>query len=163
MTVSLVSTHWNGTAHRVWQRAEPYLDAWSFLIEAGDSVLEADGRVWSSPYPVVAWFWPEAFYQVFLLQKDSGAEYYCNVITPPQYDGLTHSVQFCDLDIDVRVDVGGVRVVDEDEFAQRRVNYPSSLVAAALAARDTLVTLANARQGPFSAAAAARFAAAAAR
>lgn len=163
MTISLVSTHLDGTAHRVWQRTTPLCDAWSFLIAAGDPVREADGREWSSPYPVVAWFWPDTFYQVFLLQKGTGPEYYCNVITPPRYDGTTHSVHFCDLDLDVRVDASGVRVVDEEEFAERLVNYPSAVVTAAKWAQDTLVRLAYARQGPFSAAAATRFAAAAMR
>lgn len=157
MNVVLCSTHFDGTPHRRWEVTNTTADAWSFAIAPGAPVREADGHIWASDYWVVAWFWPDVFYQVFLLLKDTGTEYYCNIITPPVYIANKPEIAFADLELDVRLDANGLWVADEDEFAARQVDYPKSVVSAARAAKDRLTDLGAARRGPFSQAAAARW------
>lgn len=126
------------------------MDPWTFLIPAGSPVVEANGSTWSSPYPVVAMFWPRRFYQVFLLLKSDTTEYYCNVIRPPVYHPNGHQVIFHDLELDVYVSDDGVEVRDTEEFALSKEAYPDELIAGALAGADELVVLGSERRGPFS-------------
>lgn len=150
MPIQLVSTHFDQSPHRIWTETFATSDPWAFVIPPCSPVREADGRVWSSDFPVVALFWPGVYAQVMLLLKATGAEYYCNLITPPVYDAATPSVQFADLDLDVLVTPQNVRVADEDEFELRRPRYPTAIAEAAVAAKDDLVRQAGARRGPFS-------------
>ncbi|MCL6517118.1 DUF402 domain-containing protein [Alicyclobacillus sp.] len=147
--MKLVSLHGDGRPHRVWDSVEETFDPWVFHIPPGAPVLEADGRVWSSDYPVWAVFWPDRYYQVFQLCKPEGIAYYCNVITPPVYDAEERIVRFRDLDLDVYVDGAGIRLLDEEQFAARRSGYPPEWVREALAASHELVRLARLRRGPF--------------
>lgn len=112
--------------------------------------MEADGRRWSSAYPVVGLFWPDRFYQVFLLLKDDATEYYCNLITPPVYRPGERVISFVDLDLDVVIADGRVQVLDEDEYALRRRQYPEAWQTAVTQASAELIRLANERRGPFS-------------
>ncbi|RIV24263.1 DUF402 domain-containing protein [Alicyclobacillaceae bacterium I2511] len=164
--MKIVSLHGDGSPHRIWPVVEQTPDPWCFIIPAGGSVVEANGRAWSSDYPVVAVFWPERYYQVFILLKQGHTEYYCNVISPPTWfyatsplpmraefsDGLSTPVPgvwFHDLDLDVYVDAEGIRVLDEDEFSSRQTNYSPQWVAAAQSAVEELRRLATAHKGPF--------------
>lgn len=148
--LTLVSVHGDGHAHRVWTRVETTYQPWSFWIPPGALVSEANGHTWSSPYPVVGLFWPNKYYQVFLLLKETGVGYYCNVIAPPRYDGERQSVTFVDLDLDVVVNSDGARTLDTEEFWRRRVGYPQAWVDAAIAAERELTSLAGRCLGPFS-------------
>ncbi|MCL6631356.1 MAG: DUF402 domain-containing protein [Alicyclobacillus herbarius] len=147
--MKITSLHGDGRPHRTWLRAEVTDDPWAFFIPPGSPVMEADGRCWSDSDPVLLLFWPGEFYQACLLMRDAGTDYYCNVITPPVYDPQA-GVRFHDLDIDVLRMQGVLKVADEDEFQVRSSLYPSTWVAAALAARDRLVEAAYAQSGPFS-------------
>ena len=64
---------------------------------------------------------------------DGGAvAIYCDMTTPPRWDGQTVSV--VDLDLDVITSVEGIVIVDdEDEFAEHQVElgYPDEVVSAA--------------------------------
>lgn len=146
----LISRRGNGRLHRVWSSALCTRDPFVYLIPPHTDVVEADGRTWSSPYPVVAFFWPEAYYQVFLLLKAEATEYYCNVISPISYQPVEESIEFTDLDIDVIVSAAGVSVVDMDEFLERAGTYPLNWSTEAILARDYLVGMAEGQRGPFS-------------
>jgi protein associated with RNAse G/E len=148
--MKLVSLRADGTIHRVWPEVQVTADPWSFAICPGKPVEEADGRTWSSPYPVVAMFWPGAYYQVFLLLKEQSTDYYCNVIAPVSYRSQDQTVAFTDLDIDVVVSGQLVEVVDMEEFALRKSDYPEEWRREALRAKDELATMAKSRVGPFS-------------
>ncbi|WP_198852241.1 DUF402 domain-containing protein [Alicyclobacillus sp. SO9] len=123
---------------------------WAFWIPAFSPVVEAAGETWSSSYPVMALFWPQRYYQVFLLLKEEGTEYYCNVITPPVYNARTRTVEFRDLDLDVVMMGGKLWVADEDEFYSRSPSYPRTWIKAAEDAKQQLLQGAAGRQGPFS-------------
>ncbi len=145
----LLSLRANGVRHREWSSAEVTPDPWSFLIRPGQLVEEVDGRRWCSPYPVVALFWPGAYYQVFLLLKEKSTDYYCNVIAPVRYLAEERTVAFTDLDIDVVVSGRRVEVVDLDEFAVRKADYSEDWQREALQAKDELVRMASSQAGPF--------------
>lgn len=147
--IKLISLRANGFLHRVWRRAEETPDPWSFLIRPGQPVEEADGKTWSSPYPVVALFWPGAYYQVFLLLKENSTDYYCNVMAPVRYQAEDGAAVFTDLDIDVVVFGNRVEVVDMEEFAVRKADYPEVWQREALQAKDELVRMASSQAGPF--------------
>ncbi|MDQ0190758.1 DUF402 domain-containing protein [Alicyclobacillus cycloheptanicus] len=160
MNVQLVSSKLDGSPHRIWRTAVCTRDPWAFCIPPGGLVEDADGRVWSSDYPVVALFWPGCCAQVFVLLRQTDTAYYCNLIAPPVYDPCARTIQFADLDLDVWVSEEGVNVLDEDEFEAHKANYPGALVRRVLRTKAELVHLAARRAGPFSLAAAARWRAA---
>ncbi|MBX6353093.1 MAG: DUF402 domain-containing protein [Thermoflavifilum sp.] len=161
-TLTLASIHADGTAHRRWPQVLPTPDPWTFLIPTGWPVVEADGRQWASDHPVLAVFWPDRWYQLFVLLKRNTTGFYCNIIRPPVYHPETRMVEFVDLDLDVLVD-DEVRLVDVEEFEARSGVYPVAWRAAAWAAADELVQLARDRTGPFHPAAVRRWRAFAAR
>jgi len=135
----------------MWLRATETVDPWSFLIPPGSPVQEASGRRWSSPYPVVMIFWPGAFYQVCMLLKNDWTDYYCNVISPPRYDGRSRQIEFHDLDLDVRVtQAAGPYLVDVEEFEQRKRYYSKEWVGEAETAASHLLTMGHQQRGPFS-------------
>ena len=136
--------------HRVWESVLPTKDPWAFWIPPESNVKEASGRIWHSDYPVVGIFWPQRFYQVFLLLKETGAGYYCNVITPPRYNAEANAVEFVDLDLDVLKMDGKVWVADEEEFAARSPSYPQCWIPEAQGAKGQLLREAIAQTGPFS-------------
>lgn len=168
----IVSYHGDGSQHREWTRAVTTREPWTFIIPPGELVKESSGSTWASDYPVVAFFWPDRYYQVFLLLKSTGEEYYCNIITPPVYQSSSEGeasdsdktaadswVQFVDLDLDVYVSQPAhdvqVRQLDRDEFELRKHSYAREWVEQAEAANEELVRLAKSRTGPFSPATAA--------
>lgn len=159
--MKILSYHGDGGRHREWTKVLPTSDAWTFLIPAGSLVQEASGATWSSDYPVVAFFWPDRYYQVFLLLKSRTTEYYCNIITPPVYrpgadrfPDVDSSIEFFDLDLDIYVSYQNnqvqIKQLDEDEFEQRQVNYTQEWIVQARLANEGLKGLARASQGPFS-------------
>ncbi|WP_067621183.1 DUF402 domain-containing protein [Alicyclobacillus acidiphilus] len=142
----LVSIHADGTAHRIWSEAISTHTFGAYWIRPNTSVYDANGRVWSSDFPVVGLFWPNQFYQVFLLLKSDRTDYYANVIAPPLFG---EQVTFIDLDLDVIVENGLVQLADIEEFEARKDRYPVAWIQQAEQAARTLQTLAEASAGPF--------------
>lgn len=145
----LASFHADGSIHRVWESVLTTEDPWAFWIPPYSPVEEASGVSWHSDYPVVGLFWPTRFYQVFLLLKETETDYYCNIIAPPSYNAAAEQVEFVDLDLDVLLTGGDVRVADEDEFAVRSATYSQMFIREAQAAKHRVVAEAKARTGPF--------------
>ncbi|MCL6626842.1 DUF402 domain-containing protein [Alicyclobacillus shizuokensis] len=154
--MKITSLHGDGRPHRCWPEAMCTDDPWVFYVPPGSPVVEADGRRWTDEDPVLLMFWPGAFYQVCLLLRPYGTDYYCNIITPPVYQSDA-GVYFRDLDIDVLLMKGELRVVDEEEFRIRSRRYPAAWVEAAQAARDWLTAAARTQSGPFTPAIASRW------
>jgi protein associated with RNAse G/E len=148
--VRLVSFKSAGRVHRTWTKAVETNSPWAFYIHQGWAVREANGTTWSSEYPVIALFWPEAFYQVFLLLKSSGTEYYCNLISPIEWHPECRELRFVDLDLDLYVDRDGPRRLDEDEFRLNLHAYPEDWIRGVTEAIGILEQMATSRMGPFS-------------
>lgn len=141
------SLRYQGKPHRTWEHAVPRLEQSAWLIPQNTPVREADGSVWSSDYPVIAYFWPGAFFQVTVLLKADRTDYYCNIITPVT-ETLT-DLWFIDLDLDVLVMNGDVSLVDEEEFRLRKPFYPEEWVRGAIEAKSFVLQMAKERSGPF--------------
>jgi protein associated with RNAse G/E len=152
--MKIISNRFDGSWHRTWLDAKPIRgEPWMVFNPPGAPVHEATGKCWSSPYPVCAFFWPNRYYQVFMLLKETSTDYYCNVITPPVFDAVQNAIVFVDLDIDVVVRDGDVQTVDEDEFQARKDAYSTKWIEGALRGVKELYDMAKREQGPFSPAA----------
>lgn len=136
----IISRKYDGSVHRIWTSAYPLqprplyksetLPVFSLLIPARTLVEEGNGDSWSSSYNVVACFYAAKYFQVMMLQKRSGLEFYCNCCTVAEIDESRQEVRFIDMDLDVLVDANSsMRVVDHEEFAENRelYKYPEDL------------------------------------
>jgi uncharacterized protein len=139
-----------GQPHRTWLEAKRTPEPWAFLVPANTPVEEATGHRWTSGYPVVLQFWPERFYQVCLLLKATGTEYYCNIMSPPVFDEVSDTVSFVDLELDVVVTSGGIALLDEEEFRAVRPAMAEDWAIHAETASQHLIQLAQVKAGPFS-------------
>lgn len=142
----LVSLKADGSTHRTWLEAARTHAPNTFYIRQGAPVQENLQKIWSSNYPVVAFFWPKIYFQVFMLLKPHCTDYYCNVITPPLFGA---DVFFIDLELDVVVTEGVASVVDEEEFRSRTSLYPTLWITQAQCAVERLLQMIEQQEGPF--------------
>jgi protein associated with RNAse G/E len=142
------SPHWQFTSWFVHE-AGPLLVTSNF---AGQELVTSDGP-WVTPYDVRNHFWYDRWYNVLRMDRPRGGGlegWYCNVTTPPEYDGET--LRYADLDLDVWVDATReAKVLDEDEFLEnsRRMGYPPDVIEQARRAVEELVDLARSGAFPF--------------
>lgn len=151
--ILLRATKYDGTAH--------WIQPFSVLADDG-TLITAQYRArtpiytsrgeFRSPYDSRVYFWRDRWYNVFRLSKPGCALalWYCNVTTPPTFDGC--QIGYVDLDLDVSVRPNGcIDLLDEDEFEehQRKYGYPEDVVRNAEAAAIELAGLARRRQFPF--------------
>jgi len=159
---TIISQKFDGSTHRLWTCAYPLqarplyksedLPHFTLFIPAYAEVIEGGGEVWSSTYDVLACFYAAKHYQVMLLQKSLGNEFYCNSCSIPEINEERREVRFVDLDLDLLVDrLGLTRVVDRIEFAlnQKRFGYPAELCARVEQDLEELVRQARLRRGVF--------------
>ena len=97
-------------------------------------------------------YWTDRSYSIFRFAEPSGAlrNFYCNVNTPPSFDG--ELLTYVDLDIDVLVAPDfSFQVLDEDEFAVNAVkyNYTAQTRESARRALEELIALVDRRGFPF--------------
>ncbi len=149
----LRATKYDGTAHWV-QPFTTVSDDGNLLIaryRARTPIYTSRGE-FRSPYDSHVYFWRDRWYNVFRLSRP-GCDvnlWYCNVTTPPEYDGCY--LRYVDLDLDVSVKPNGwVQLLDQDEFEehQRFYNYPGEVIANAEDAARELMQLARHRGFPF--------------
>jgi protein associated with RNAse G/E len=105
-----------------------------------------------SPYDSRVYFWRDRWYNVFRLARPGCATslWYCNVTTPPSFDG--QEISYVDLDLDVAVRPNGcIELLDADEFAehQRKYGYPRDVIARAEEAANQVARLAQCNAFPF--------------
>lgn len=151
--VLLRATKFDGAAHWI-QPFRVLSDDGNLLVtsyRARTPIYTSRGE-FRSPYDSVAYFWRDRWYNVFRLARPgcTTALWYCNVTTPPTFDGC--QIQYVDLDLDVKVYPGGcIELLDEDEFEQHRqeYGYPADIVERAYSAAAELIELARAARFPF--------------
>lgn len=142
----LISLRADGQVHRIWPSAEKTAHPWTYRVPANSSVIEASGQGWSSPYPVIAFFYPNSFFQIFMLLKPGVTDYYCNIILPPAF---VNDVTFIDLDLDVIIHNGHAQLVDESDLLVRQSMYLETWVESARATAQELIARFEAEWGPF--------------
>src|ERR1043166_3354410 len=101
---------------------------------------------------LIEYYWLDRWYNVFRFLQDNGSTrlYYCNINTPPEFDG--DCLTYVDMDIDVVVQPDySYEVLDQDEFQANaaRYGYSSEEKANAMAALDELIARIAGRQFPF--------------
>ncbi|WP_206916280.1 DUF402 domain-containing protein [Alicyclobacillus suci] len=144
--MNIISIHADGAPHRRWTGVWPTASPGAYIVPPGALVHEASGRTWASDYPVVAFFWPKVYFQVFMLLKENVTDYYCNMITPAF---IARDVIYIDLDLDVTVMDGQIDLLDEQEFRARQFAYPAAWRSAVQQASQWLVQQAHAKTGIF--------------
>jgi uncharacterized protein len=152
--ILLRATKFDGTAHWI-QPFTVVSDDGQLLItqyRARTPIFTSRGE-FRSPYDSRVYFWRDRWYNVFRLSRPNCplALWYCNVTTPPVFDGRHLSYVDLDLDVAVRPD-GCIDLLDEDEFElhQRKYAYPTDIIARAEDAATEVFALARARGFPFS-------------
>jgi protein associated with RNAse G/E len=149
----LRATKYDGTAHWI-QPFRCVSDDGNLLIasyRARTPIFTSRGE-FRSPYNSYVYFWRDRWYNVFRLSRPGCgvAFWYCNVTTPPVFDG--EKLHYVDLDLDVAVQPdGGAEILDADEFEvhQLKYQYPRPVIERAEEAADELMSLARLRGFPF--------------
>lgn len=150
----LRATKYDGTAHWI-QPFQVVSDDGNLLItsyRARTPIYTSRGE-FRSPYDSLVYFWRDRWYNVFRLSRPGCplALWYCNITTPPTYDG--QQIGYIDLDLDVTVRPNGcIDLLDEDEFEdhQRLYSYPPDVIEQAERAAEDVMSLARANAFPFS-------------
>lgn len=151
--VLLRATKYDGAAHWI-QPFRVLSDDGTLLVTSyrARTPIYTSRCEFRSPYDSVVYFWRDRWYNVFRLSRPGcrTALWYCNVATPPRFDGC--QISYVDLDLDVKVFPSGcIELVDEEEFEEHRrsYGYPDDIVARAREAVDELFRLAREHRFPF--------------
>lgn len=153
--VLLRATKYDGTAHWIQQLAVVSDDGDLLVAEcrARAPIFTSRGE-FRSPYESRVYLWRERWYNVFHLARPGcdTALWYCNVTTPPSFDGA--EINYVDLDLDVAVRPNGcIELLDADEFETHRARYqyPTEVIARAREAVGEVSDLARRQKFPFNA------------
>lgn len=150
----LRATKYDGVAHWI-QQFRVVSDDGNLLIaqsRARNPIYTSRGE-FRSPYDSRVYFWRDRWYNAFRLSRPSCglSLWYCNITTPPSFNG--DHLEYIDLDLDVAVRPGGsIELLDEDEFEvhQKQYNYPFDVICQAEEAANEVVGLARSNAFPFS-------------
>src|SRR6185312_5345721 len=130
--ILLRATKYDGTAHWI-QPFQVVSDDGTLLVaqyRARTPIYTSRGE-FRSPYDSRVYFWRDRWYNVFRLSRPGCALalWYCNVTTPPSFDGCQIGYVDLDLDVTVRPD-GCIELLDEHEFAdhQKLYSYPNAVI-----------------------------------
>ncbi len=150
----LRATKYDGTAHWI-QPFQVVSDDGNLLItsyRARTPIYTSRGE-FRSPYDSLVYFWRDRWYNVFRLSRPGCALalWYCNVTTPPTFDG--RQIGYVDLDLDVTVRPNGcIELLDRDEFEEHQhiYDYPPEVIEHAEEAARELMRMARCNAFPFS-------------
>jgi protein associated with RNAse G/E len=145
---------YDGREHRRWPARIAKRDGPLLVLDAVfDEEIQHDllGPIASGTIST-EYYWLDRWYNIFRFSAPDRTlkSYYCNVNTPPLFDGRVLS--YIDLDIDVLVAPDlTYRILDVDDFEEnaRRYGYPDDLQANTHAAVAELIGLIEARSFPF--------------
>jgi protein associated with RNAse G/E len=151
--VTVVSVKHDGSAHRLWKKGQVVCKKPLVVrVDSGEHVVEADGREWSSPFPVFLWFHPDAWFNVIILCKKDGTGYYCNIASPPIFYEKENRYEFVDYDLDVIVETdGSYQVVDREEYNEhvKKFAYPPDVRSKVNEGLTELLSLLEQNREPF--------------
>jgi uncharacterized protein len=145
---------YDGRKHRRWPaRIAKAVGPLIVLDAVFDEEIEHEllGKV-SSGTNSTEYYWLDRWYNVFRFSSSDRVlqKFYCNINTPPQFDGRVLS--YIDLDIDVVVEPDlTYRILDEDDFEQnaKLYAYPEEIRENARRALAELIRLIESRSFPF--------------
>jgi uncharacterized protein len=144
----------DGSKHRCWNARLKQREGKLIVLDAEFDVDVSHELMGDIPRgtKTIEYYWLNRWYSVFqFLHRDGSTRlFYCNVNTPPKFDGATLS--YIDLDIDVLVDTDlSYQVLDLNEFEANTQTYGYSAeeIQRAHDATGELITLIDERQFPF--------------
>ena len=137
---------WNATLSR-WEEDLIVLDG-EFDADVSHELL---GEIKRST-KTVEYYWLDRWYNVFRFLGDDGSTrlWYCNINTPPNFEG--DALTYVDLDIDILVQLDlSFQVLDEDEFEMnaKLYGYSDEEKSHAAVAVKELVMMIEQRHFPF--------------
>jgi len=144
----------DGSEYRRWNAKLSYREGDLFVF-AGEFDIDVShellGEIKRST-KTIEYYWLDRWYNVFRFLNDDGSTrlWYCNVNTPPQFEGDT--LTYVDLEIDVLVQPDfSFQVLDEHEFETnaKLYGYSDEQKANVQAAVEELMALIEQRQFPF--------------
>ena len=153
-TIVVSVLKYDGREHRRWPaRVAKTEDTLLVLDAVFDEEIEHDllGTIASGTIST-EYYWLDRWYNVFRF-SDPDRElknFYCNVNTPPEFDGRVLS--YIDLDIDVLVAPDlTYKILDVDDFEEnaRRYGYPEQIQTNARRALSQLTGLIETKSFPF--------------
>lgn len=160
--IRLRSTQLDGSPHFAWTcRLIGASSDRLVLHQAAGTSITTWREVWTPDFEACLYFWRDKWFNVIqTLNVDDGSRryhdrwrgFYCNVITPAQWED--DELRWHDLDLDVSVQPDGeYRLLDEDEWARNaeRFNYAPELVVHARRAVVELIDSIARRAFPFDA------------
>jgi protein associated with RNAse G/E len=147
----------DGSKHRRWNaRLQRRVDQLIVLDAEFDVDVSHDlmGEI-ARGTKTIEYYWLNRWYSVFQFLREDGSTrlFYCNVNTPPEFDGAT--LTYVDLDIDLLVNTDfSYQIVDLDEFeANAQIyNYSTEEIERAHQATAELIKMIGERRFPFLAA-----------
>jgi protein associated with RNAse G/E len=150
----LRATKYDGTAHWI-QPFRVLEDDGTLLVasyRARTPIFTSRGE-FRSPYDSTVYFWRDRWFNVFRLSRPGcdASLWYCNITTPPVFNGC--ELGYIDLDLDVQVRPNGcIELLDADEFCVHRdkYGYTKEVISKAEAAVEEVSTLARKWAFPFS-------------
>jgi len=152
--IEVCSYKYDGLLHRTWDAELLKHDGALVVLDAKFSeeiIHEQLGTIASGTHSV-EYYWLDRWYNVFRFSQPDGQlrSYYCNVNSPPEFDGATLSYVDLDLDIVVEPD-GSYRILDVEDFETnaKRYGYSDEVQANAHRAVAELVTMIETRAFPF--------------
>ena len=145
---------YDGSEHRSWPAKVLKQEGSLLVLDASfpdDVSHDLLGTILSGTRSI-EYYWLDRWYNVFRFSQPNGdlRSFYCNVNTPPQYDGQT--LKYVDLDIDILVEPDlSYRVVDQTDFElnAQRYNYSAEVRRNATQALVELINLIETRAFPF--------------
>jgi protein associated with RNAse G/E len=152
--VEVHSCKYDGRIQRRWEaRLRKHAGTLVVLDAAFDEEIRHEhlGTILSGTLST-EYYWTDRWYSVFRFAEPTGAlrNFYCNVNTPPVFDGKILSYVDLDIDLLVAPDLS-YRVLDEDEFDTNAAHfgYPLEVVTRTHAALEELIELIDRRAFPF--------------
>ena len=154
-SIRVTSTKYDGSLRDFYDAELLYVDesAVRIKVPSGTPIwVEKHGKTELSEDNAIEIYFTDRWYNVWHFREHTTNpnSWYSNVAMPARFDGTT--LQWVDLDIDIRCYAdGSLRVFDQDEFEQNRVEmgYPTEVVKRAVAARNEVLQLGKVGIFPF--------------
>ena len=152
--IEVCSYKYDGVLHRTWDAELARQDAGLIVLDAkfNEEIIHDQLGTIASGTHSLEYYWLDRWYNVFRFSKPDGRlrSYYCNVNSPPKFDGATLSYVDLDLDIVVEPD-GSYRILDVEDFETnaKRYGYTDEVQANARRAVAELLTMIETRAFPF--------------
>ena len=132
--MQIVALKHNGTISKVFRDQTVVWDSDDCIVFYSDQGTRVDevrkGTHWISHYPAYKILLKNEYYNIVIVEKENGLEYYCNLATPPI--AAPHKITYIDYDIDIILAPDGtITVHDIEEFHERKIlyGYPDNIVA----------------------------------